>query len=246
MFNNIYEITVDINQTILWKQGEGKYKNYRIPSIITTKNGTVLAFCEGREAGDTGNIDVLIKRSNDNGKTWSKSSLVWDDEFNTCGNPTPVQDLITGRIWLFMTWNNGNDNETQIINNEEKCILLYETTNYIGDNSFDIFAKSRWFNSPEYKERCSDHCAKDIPKSTDFGLQEISFGTDMPPVRINAVFKNFLLSNLNYYNFFIFTFRYQTSPWSPCRPTFPEEAFAKNGMSLNLLFETNLLNSSLP
>ena len=116
VFNNIYEIPVDINQTILWKQGEGKYKNYRIPSIITTKNGTVLAFCEGREAGDTGNIDVLIKRSNDNGKTWSKSSLVWDDEFNTCGNPTPVQDLITGRIWLFMTWNNGNDNETQIIN----------------------------------------------------------------------------------------------------------------------------------
>ena len=113
---NIYEIPYNVNQTVLWKQGEGKYKNYRIPSIITTKNGTILAFCEGREAGDTGNIDVLIKRSNDNGKTWSKTSVVWDDELNTCGNPTPVQDEITGRIWLFMTWNNGKDDETQIIN----------------------------------------------------------------------------------------------------------------------------------
>ena len=83
---NIYEIPYNVNQTVLWKQGEGKYKNYRIPSIITTKNGTILAFCEGREAGDTGNIDVLIKRSNDNGKTWSKTSVVWDDELNTCGN----------------------------------------------------------------------------------------------------------------------------------------------------------------
>jgi len=35
---------------------------------------------------------------------------------------------------------------SQIIDNEEKCILLYETTNYIGDNSFDIFVKDVNFN----------------------------------------------------------------------------------------------------
>ena len=35
---------------------------------------------------------------------------------------------------------------SEIINNEEKCILLYETTNYIGDNSFDDFVKNVNFN----------------------------------------------------------------------------------------------------
>ena len=34
----------------------------------------------------------------------------------------------------------------QTIDNEEKCILLYETTNYIGDNSFHEFVKDVNFN----------------------------------------------------------------------------------------------------
>lgn len=100
---------------VLWQQGTGKYNNYRIPSIIVTQKGTLLAFCEGREAGDSGNIDLLLKRSEDNGKTWSNEQVVWDDGTNTCGNPCPVVDKETGRIWLFATWNNGEDQEGEII-----------------------------------------------------------------------------------------------------------------------------------
>lgn len=100
---------------VLWQQGTGKYNNYRIPSIITTQQGTLLAFCEGREAGDSGDIDILLKRSADNGKTWSAEQVVWNDGTNTCGNPCPVVDEETGRIWLILTWNNGDDNETEII-----------------------------------------------------------------------------------------------------------------------------------
>jgi len=87
---------------VLWQQGTGKYNNYRIPSVIVTKKGTLLAFCEGREAGDTGDIDILLKRSEDNGKTWSGEMVVWNDGRNTCGNPCPVIDEETGRIWLFL------------------------------------------------------------------------------------------------------------------------------------------------
>jgi sialidase-1 len=101
---------------VLWQQGTGKYNNYRIPSVIVTKKGTLLAFCEGREAGDTGDIDILLKRSEDNGKTWSGEMVVWNDGRNTCGNPCPVIDEETGRIWLFLTWNNGKDHESDIIN----------------------------------------------------------------------------------------------------------------------------------
>ncbi|MFV0268423.1 MAG: exo-alpha-sialidase [Draconibacterium sp.] len=105
----------NIQQTVLWEQGKGKYNNYRIPSIITTTKGTLLAFCEGREAGDAGDIDLLLKRSEDNGKTWSNEQIVWNDAQNTCGNPCPVVDESTGRIWLFLTWNKGEDHESAII-----------------------------------------------------------------------------------------------------------------------------------
>jgi len=106
----------EVRKSVLWKQGAGKYNNYRIPSLIVTQKGTILAFCEGREGGDAGDIDLLLKRSDDSGKTWSKEQVVWNDGINTCGNPCPVVDEETGRIWLFTTWNNGNDRETEIIN----------------------------------------------------------------------------------------------------------------------------------
>ncbi len=107
--------TGETQQSVLWQQGAGKYNNYRIPSIIVTQKRTLLAFCEGREAGDSGDIDLLLKRSEDNGLTWGKEQIVWNDGQNTCGNPCPVVDEVTGRIWLFLTWNNGKDSETEII-----------------------------------------------------------------------------------------------------------------------------------
>ena len=38
-----------------------------------------------------------------------------------------------------------------VIDNEEKCILLYETTNYVGDDSFDEFVKDVNFNCSRKK-----------------------------------------------------------------------------------------------
>ncbi len=105
-----------IQQSVLWEKGTGEYNNYRIPSLIVTQKGTLLAFCEGREGGDAGDIDLLLKRSEDKGVTWSDEHMVWNDAQNTCGNPCPVIDKETGRIWLFLTWNNGKDGESAIIN----------------------------------------------------------------------------------------------------------------------------------
>ncbi|NOY58499.1 MAG: exo-alpha-sialidase [Calditrichaeota bacterium] len=104
----------------LWQNGTGNYKNYRIPSLLLTKKGTLLAFCEGRKGGDSGDIDLLLKISTDNGATWSRKIIVWDDGQNTCGNPCPVVDEKNGRIWLFMTWNLGLDTERRIICKESR------------------------------------------------------------------------------------------------------------------------------
>jgi len=101
----------------LWKSGHGGlYKGYRIPSLIVSAKGTLLAFIEGRNEGhDSGDIGTVLRRSTDNGRTWGPEIVVWDDGLNTCGNPCPVVDEASGRIWLFMTWNHGQDREPAII-----------------------------------------------------------------------------------------------------------------------------------
>ena len=96
--------------------GQYGYHTYRIPALIVTTNKTLLAFCEGRKnsRSDTGDIDLLLKRSADGGKTWSAQQVVWDDGTNTCGNPCPVVDEQTGTIWLLLTHNPGNTVEAGI------------------------------------------------------------------------------------------------------------------------------------
>jgi len=100
----------------VYRAGEGAH-TYRIPALVVTDAGTLLAFAEARRAGksDTGDIDLVVRRSTDGGDTWGEAITVWDDGGNTCGNPTPVVDGNTGRILLPMTWNLGNDGERDII-----------------------------------------------------------------------------------------------------------------------------------
>ncbi|WP_207510416.1 sialidase family protein [Longitalea luteola] len=100
----------------LFVSGKDGYKSYRIPAIVTTNKGTLLAFCEGRKnnAADAGDIDMLVKRSTDGGRTWSKQQVIWDDSINTCGNPCPVVDEETGTICLIMCHNLGDDKEEAI------------------------------------------------------------------------------------------------------------------------------------
>ena len=97
--------------------GDSIYDTFRIPAIVTTNDGTLLAFCEARrnDRSDNGDIDIVLKRSSDMGRTWSDLQVIWDDGTNTSGNPCPVVDRETGRIWLPMTWNLGSDHERKIM-----------------------------------------------------------------------------------------------------------------------------------
>ena len=101
----------------LYKSGERGYQCFRIPAIVTTTRGTLLAFAEGRNngCGDAGDVDLVVKRSVDGGKSWSELGVVRDDGDNTCGNPAPVVDHATGKVSLLSTWNLGTDREPQII-----------------------------------------------------------------------------------------------------------------------------------
>jgi sialidase-1 len=103
--------------TDVFVSGTDGYHTYRIPAIVVSKQGTLLAFCEGRKSSrsDTGKIDLLLKRSLDGGRTWLPHQLIRADHDNVCGNPGPVVDQTTGQIWLLMTWNRGEDEEREIL-----------------------------------------------------------------------------------------------------------------------------------
>lgn len=102
----------------LFELGHGGYGHYRIPGIVVTKKGTLLAYCEARKhvGGDWGHIDLLLRRSTDGGKTWSrpvnpvqldvklernpaavKQKLGRDGEI-TFNNPVAITDHKTGDV----------------------------------------------------------------------------------------------------------------------------------------------------
>jgi sialidase-1 len=64
----------------LFKLGENPaYKIYHIPGIVVTAKGTVLAWCEARKkGGDWDDINILLRRSTDDGKTWSAPKNIAD------------------------------------------------------------------------------------------------------------------------------------------------------------------------
>lgn len=104
-------------RSTVYVSGREGYHTFRIPALLTAADGTLLAFAEGRKhsSSDAGDIDVVLKRSTDMGKTWGPLQIVWDDGQNTCGNPCPVLDRQQGTIFLLLTWNRGEDREPQII-----------------------------------------------------------------------------------------------------------------------------------
>lgn len=108
-------------ESVVFKSGSDGYSSFRIPALITLPDGDLLAFSEGRKhnAGDFGDIDIVLKRSSDGGKTWGDLSIVVDNDSLQAGNPAPVVDLTdpqypNGRIFLF--YNTGNTTEGAVRN----------------------------------------------------------------------------------------------------------------------------------
>jgi len=106
-------------QVTVFSSDEGGYAFFRIPAIVGLSRGDLLAFAEGRvnDSGDFGNIDLVMKRSRDNCRTWSSLQLVVDQTNVQAGNPAPVVDLLDpehpkGVGYLF--YNTGNIHENEV------------------------------------------------------------------------------------------------------------------------------------
>jgi sialidase-1 len=121
----------------VFKSGEEGHKSYRIPAIIRLPDGQLLAFAEGRVNGsnDFGDIDIVLKRSNDNGRTWGPASTVVDYDRLQAGNPAPVVDLTDqafpkGKIFLF--YNTGTNSESEVRKGKGYREVWYKTSSDLG------------------------------------------------------------------------------------------------------------------
>jgi len=93
--------TVGVEKTVLFGAGEDGYAVFRIPGIVVTTKGTVLAYCVGRKTpGDWADIDVFLRRSTDGGKTWQPRRCLADEGTSTVDNPTAIVDRKTGAVHL--------------------------------------------------------------------------------------------------------------------------------------------------
>ncbi len=81
-----------LEQIDLFEAGKGGYELYRIPGVVATSRGTLLAYCEARKSAraDWGHIDVVMRRSTDGGKTWSPQKQVVHLEGKFERNPAAV------------------------------------------------------------------------------------------------------------------------------------------------------------
>ena len=77
------------------------FKSIRIPAVVASKGGMLLAFAEGRAANvDQANNKIVQKRSSDGGKTWGKLAILVDGGKNAMNNPCAVVDRGSGRLLL--------------------------------------------------------------------------------------------------------------------------------------------------
>ncbi|HEX5025735.1 MAG TPA: exo-alpha-sialidase [Agriterribacter sp.] len=97
------------------KAGDDGVNTYRIPGMVTTDKGTLLAVYDVRYNNSKDlpeNIDVGLSRSTDGGKTWEPMTVMMDmgapHENNGVGDPSILFDPVTKKIWVAALWSKGN------------------------------------------------------------------------------------------------------------------------------------------
>ena len=104
--------------------GDDGVAAYRIPGIVTTPKGTLIAVYDMRYRDSydlQGDIDIGMSRSTDGGATWEKMKVIMDmgewgglpDELNGIGDPSILVDDNTGKVFVVAVWTHGLSVDTR-------------------------------------------------------------------------------------------------------------------------------------
>jgi sialidase-1 len=125
-------------------EGPNGTSNYRIPSLITAADGSLLAFAEGRASGsDAGHagypIKMVMKRSTDNGTTWSEVQIIHENDEFDYSDPRIILNEQNGKLYLFYTqWPD---------NCGQRCV-----PQGLDDNSSNLFLRTSDDNGQTWSE----------------------------------------------------------------------------------------------
>lgn len=111
----------------LFQSGTLGYHTFRIPAVVALGNGVVLVAAEGRRDAlrDWGQIDVLVRRSADGGKTFGPPQPVLHDPGHTSGNPTFLFDQYTNTLALSFCKNKADQSEQLVLEGKaERTVWL--------------------------------------------------------------------------------------------------------------------------
>jgi sialidase-1 len=121
------------DEFVVFENEQEGYACYRIPAIVKAPDGQLLAFAEARRSncGDFGDVDLVLKRSHDNGTRWGPLEKVVDFGEMQAGNPAPVFDLTDpaypkGRLFLF--YNTGSAHEADVRKGKAIREVWYRTS----------------------------------------------------------------------------------------------------------------------
>lgn len=92
----------DVTKVNLFEARTGGYHTYRIPGIVVSPRGTLLAWAEARKTGtgDWEDIDILLRRSHDHGATWDPPRIIADVGTSPAHNAVAIVDPSAGVIHL--------------------------------------------------------------------------------------------------------------------------------------------------
>jgi sialidase-1 len=81
--------------------GQAGFAVYRIPSLVVSRTGSLLAFAEGRKnISDHAENKIVLRRSGDGGQSWGPMQIVADAVRDCLNNPTAVVLRGSGRVVL--------------------------------------------------------------------------------------------------------------------------------------------------
>lgn len=105
------------NVSIPFYSGLLGYHAFRIPTIIKSKN-TLIAFAEGRKnsTSDFGDIDLVYRRSLDDGITWQPLNLLFDQDTLAVQNPVPI--YVTSEDKIVLLFNTTSLSEHNVLNTD--------------------------------------------------------------------------------------------------------------------------------
>jgi len=102
--------------TPVFVAGAPKGLTYRIPALVRTSRGTLVAFAEARSGSDCDPKFIVSRRSTDGGSTWGPQQVVAGDSKSVTGNPTAVYDAVSQRIVLALVTGGCNPGvDTQVL-----------------------------------------------------------------------------------------------------------------------------------